>query len=170
MNAAPAAPDGSDFNILSVNSGAGNTPHHSAPVSFGNDGAGFRRSIRAEPAPAAPQERISHKFQPSTCPRCSEITLCGMVAEGYLAHLDPTPLDDASEARALAAGQVTWHMTTDREVTWRTSTKIAYRPAGNHRDYAVFAEHRCHQPIPASISSWAWGPHAPAITPEGPQF
>ena len=154
----------------SANSGVESSSHQSTPLFVGLGGVGFRRSIRAEPTPAAPQERISHKFQPSTCPQCNQVSLYGMVAEGHLVHLDPTPLDATTEVSALLDGRVTWHMTRDLEVCWRTGSKITYRPAGNHTDYAVFAEHRCHQPIPASISSWAWGPHAPAITPEEPQF
>jgi hypothetical protein len=55
-------------------------------------------------------------------------------------------------------------MTRNLEVIWRSGTRITYHPAGNHQDYAAFAEHSCGNPTPATISSWAWGPHAPTVT------
>jgi hypothetical protein len=55
-------------------------------------------------------------------------------------------------------------MSRNLEVIWRSGTRITYHPAGNHQNYAAFAEHSCGNPTPATISSWAWGPHAPTDT------
>lgn len=112
----------------------------------------------------------SHRFQPTTCHHCHAVTLHGIAAEGLTIHLDPTPLDATTEAQALIAGHATWHMTPDLEVCWRTNGKIRYWPATNTREYAVFADHVCGQPIPATISSWAWEPHAPTPISEEPPF
>jgi len=117
-----------------------------------------------------PQSRTTHRFRPTTCPRCHSVTMHGIAAEGLTVHLDPTPLYPTTEASSLVVGRATWHMTRDLEVVWRTASKITHRPAGNHTDLAVFAEHACHNPIPATISGWAWGPHAPAPTSEEPGF
>lgn len=114
--------------------------------------------------------RTTQKFQPSTCRHCHHITLHGITAEGLSTHLDPTPLNTHTEAQSLIADRATWHMTRNMETCWRSSTKITWWPAGNHPNYAVFAEHQCGNPIPATISSWAWGPHAPAPTSEEPEF
>lgn len=125
------------------------------------------RPPRGAGARAAQTSRL---FQPSTCRHCHHITLHGITAEGLSTHLDPTPLNTHTEAAALIAGRMTWHMTRNMETCWRSPSKITWRPAGNHADYAAFAEHECGNPIPATISSWAWGPHAPTPTSEEPGF
>lgn len=129
-------------------------------------------------ASAAPRARrprraaagAGRKFQPATCPQCHTVTLHGVAAEGLTIHLDPTPLTTTTEAQAILAGRATWHMTPNLEACWRTSSKIRHWPAANTREHAVFADHVCDQPIPATISSWAWGPHAPAPISEEPPF
>ena len=138
-------------------------PEQAATAAIAPD---VRRPRRA----AVGAARTTHRFRPTTCPRCHSVTLHGIAAEGLTVHLDPTPLDPTTEASSLVAGRATWHMTRDLEVCWRTASKITHRPAGNHTDLAVFAEHACHNPIPATISGWAWGPHAPAPTSEEPGF
>ena len=125
---------------------------HTAPTS--------RRPIRAGDG-AHP---LGTKFNPSTCHRCHAITLAGYAAEGVLIHLDPTPLNITTEIDVLRAGRRSWHMTRNLEVIWRSGTRITYQPAGNHRDYAAFAEHGCGHRTPVTISAWSWAQHAPSLS------
>ena len=97
----------------------------------------------------------SQKITPTTCTRCSQIILTG-IAEALTIRLDPNPLTPTTELDALLAGRLTWQMNRQREAWWRSSGKIAAHPAGNHRDYAVLADHRCNQPIPSTITGWLW--------------
>jgi hypothetical protein len=142
----------------------------SASGTGGDDGL----EPRLVPMPAALQSGpggrgTGRAFHPTICPRCSSITLAG-IAEGLTIHLDPTPLNATSEAASLVAGRSTWHMTSDREVCWRTASKVAYWPAGNYLTYAVFARHQCHAPITVTITGWCWVRSAATPIPEEPGF
>lgn len=127
--------------------------------------------------PAVPHYRVrdagpsqtTKTFKPANCPTCHTITLHGITAEGLTTRLDPTPLTPQTEAAALAAGRHTYHLTRNREATWRSAFRITTQPAGNHPDYAALAIHACHQPIPPTINAWCWTPTpTPPANPDQP--
>jgi len=129
---------------------------HNAPV--------LRRPERAEYG-----ARLAETFKPTTCDRCHQIVLAG-IAEALPVRLDPNPLDQTAEVAALIAGRMTWQMNRRREVWWRSSAKIAAHPAGDHREYAVFADHDCDIPIRSALTTWQWDKPAAAPAPKEPAF
>jgi hypothetical protein len=112
---------------------------------------------------------LTEAFKPTTCNRCHQIVLAG-IAEALPVRLDPNPLDQTSEVAALIAGRMTWQMNRRREVWWRSSSKIAEHPAGDHRDYAVFTDHDCDVPIRSALTTWQWDKPAAAPAPKEPAF
>jgi hypothetical protein len=130
---------------------------HNAPV--------LRRPERAEYG-ARP---LAETFKPTTCHRCHHIVLAG-IAEALPIRLDPNPLNQPAEVAALIAGRMTWQMNRRREVWWRSSSKIAAHPAGDHLEYAVFADHDCDFPISPTLTTWRWDKPAAAAASKEPAF
>jgi hypothetical protein len=112
---------------------------------------------------------LAETFKPTTCDRCHQIVLAG-IAEALPIRLDPNPLDQTTEVAALIAGRMTWQMNRRREVWWRCSGKIAAHPAGDHRDYAVFADHDCDFLIRSTLTTWQWDKPTAAPAPKEPAF
>jgi hypothetical protein len=112
---------------------------------------------------------LGETFKPTTCDRCHQIVLAG-IAEALPVRLDPTPLDQTSEVAALIAGRMTWQMNRRREVWWRSSSKIAAHPAGDHLEYAVFADHDCDFLIRSTLTTWQWDKPTAAPAPKEPAF
>lgn len=76
-----------------------------------------------------------------TCRRCRQPLIHG-IAEGVIASTDPSPLDPAAEAVAVAAGRVTFTL---------TRTGLVQRDETRRNDPAltgpVLAEHDCSRRI-----------------------
>lgn len=79
---------------------------------------------------------------------CRRACLAGIDDSGLDTWCDLRELSRDGELHALLAGRRTWDLYAGRGLTIRRSSAIAYRPAGDRRR-PVFAEHRCHQPLPA---------------------
>lgn len=98
---------------------------------------------------------------------CHHPTLAGIDDIGFDTWCDLAELHPQGEANALLDGRWTFDLYASRLLCHRTPNRITHAPAGQHhtRDYRpVFAEHRCHQPIPAT---WAIPP-TPAPTSPPP--
>ena len=113
--------------------------------------------------------KFAETFKPTTCDRCHQIVLVG-IAEALPVRLDPNPLDQTAEVAALIAGRMTWQMNRRREVWWRSAAKIAAHPAGDHLEYAVFADHDCDFLIRSTLTTWQWDKPTAAPAPKEPAF
>ena len=84
---------------------------------------------------------------------CRIPTLAGIDDTGFDTWCDLAELDPHGEAHALLDGRLTYDLYAGRLLCHRTPSRITHAPAGQARtrdDRPVFAEHRCHHPIPAT--------------------
>jgi hypothetical protein len=109
---------------------------------------------------------LTRRARIAPCPTCHAHVIAAISSDGLDTRCDTTRLSNHGEAHALLDGRTTYWLdgTTrprlNRRDQWNTTTPADRR--------LVIAEHRCHQPPPAS---WA-APQPPAqpkpTTPERP--
>ena len=93
---------------------------------------------------------------------CHMPTLAAIDDHGLDTWCDLAELTTTGELHALLTGRPTWDLHATRTLCARsTPRRIAYWPAGTP-DHPVFAEHRCHHPIP---NTWTVPPTPQPATP-----
>lgn len=84
--------------------------------------------------------------KPNTCTTCGKPVLAGPDDDiaALPAIVDPTPVDAATELRALMAGLASYNLI-GHDLCWRSQHwHVRHAPAGVS-PYPVHIEHRCHQ-------------------------
>lgn len=105
------------------------------------------------------REGVTFRARIRSCRDCHLPTVAGIDDNGLTTWCDPGELTPDGELLALLDGRHTWDLYGGSQLTYRRPSAITHRPAGDRRR-PVLAEHRCHQPIPAS---WCCPPRpAPA--------
>jgi len=89
--------------------------------------------------------RLTHKPRPRRCLQCGVPVLAAMDDLGQPAYLEPVPVNNAGELKALMTGRPTYALDHGAIYT-RNHWHIRGRPADTEPTYA---EHACGAPLPS---------------------